>query len=80
MAAKKTTTPKLTAQQKRDREYMQQTANLIATMEAEQTRTNNEHYSLGLSEGLYVAEVSIAKMSIRQLLQWRKRLQKTLWG
>lgn len=41
---------RLTAQQKRDREYMQQTAAVIAMHEQELIRTNNEHYSLGYEQ------------------------------
>jgi hypothetical protein len=76
MATKKTATPKLTAQQKRDREYMQQTANLIATMESEQIRTNNEHYSLGMAEGEAIASYELSKMNIIQFLQWKKKTVK----
>lgn len=52
MATKKTTpAPKLTAQQKRDREYMQVTADLIAKNEQELITACNQHYTLGLNEG-----------------------------
>lgn len=73
MATKKMTPTKtLTAQQKRDREFMQITANLIAQRDEEQRRTNNEHYSLGNKEGWEQAEYHYSRLSLveRILKRW----------
>lgn len=43
-------TVKLTAQQKRDREYMTATATIIASHEQEMITACNQHYSLGYQE------------------------------
>tara|TARA_R110000782_G_scaffold72294_1_gene144819 strand:- start:810 stop:1013 length:204 start_codon:yes stop_codon:yes gene_type:complete len=65
-------TVKLTAQQKRDRDYMTQTAELLALQEAELMRTNNEHYSLGINEAWNDAGAHYKSLSLldRLLGKW----------
>jgi len=65
---KRYTEPKLTAQQKRDREYMTATAALVATHEQELITACNQHFTLGLEQGYDEACYDLATMP------WYKRL------
>ena len=69
-------TVKLTAQQKRDREYMQLTAELTAKHEQELITACNQHYTLGLSQGDYEALQGVYEMSLWQRITYRKWFRK----
>lgn len=74
MATKKATpAPKLTAQQKRDREYMQVTADLLAKHEQELITACNQHYTLGLEQGYNEACYDLARMNLWQKLTYKAK-------
>ena len=66
-----TTKVKLTAQQKRDREYMQVTAELLAKHENELITACNQHFSLGLEQGYNEACYNFSRMNLWQKLTYK---------
>lgn len=70
--------PKLTAQQKRDRDQAALLAELQRKWELETAKSNNDHYSHGLSEGEYKAAYEFSRMSLIERIRYPHAFRKSL--
>lgn len=73
--ATKTSTPRLTAQQKRDREFMQLLDDSLAKQarvhEMELAKFGNENFSLGYEQGEQRAAYEFSRLSVWQRIWFR---------
>lgn len=70
--------PKLTAQQKRDRDQAALLSELQRKWELDTAKANNEHYSLGLNHGQYAVAYEFSRMSLWQRITYPQQFRKSL--
>lgn len=70
--------PKLTAQQKRDRDQAALLAELQRKWELDTAKSNDQHYALGRKEAAYETEYLFSRMNLWQRITYPATFRKSL--